>query len=71
MAKVKIHPTRNFLQCFTIEFEFPAYAESKPGVALIKITGMTGAPEWVDPVEYFQQMKELLKAGKAEMATKK
>lgn len=71
MAKVEIYSTRNFLQAFMIEFEFPYYSSQQPDVDLIKITGMTGHPEYVDPQEFFTAMKELLSAGKAERKNKK
>ena len=68
MAEAKVHATRNFAQTFPITFEFPVY----PGEdALIKITGMTGHPEYVDPEEWFNAMKKLLKEGKAEIKANK
>ena len=71
MAKVTVHSTRNFLQTFPITFEFPVDSPSNPEIQLMKITGMTGHPEYVDPEEYFLRMKELLASGKPELRQKK
>lgn len=71
MAKVTIHATRNHHQLFAIEFEYPAYSLVKPDTRFIKITGMTGHPEYVDPEEWFTAMKTLLKEAKAEIKAQK
>jgi len=71
MAKVLVHTTRNFLQTFPIFFEYPAYPSEKPDTKLVKITGMTGHPEWVVPEDFFNAIKTLLKEAKAEIKAQK
>lgn len=66
MSSVQVDSTRNFLQVFPITFEYPVFSDEKGDVELLRITGVSGAPEYVDPVEFFQEMKKLLAEAKAE-----